>query len=223
MKKIIYILLITLIITACENKNAITETPINTTSNEEEITKQPDEEPYKDENPIKVGLYSNKKLIKEYNNLFKDDKDIANFDVYFTNQEQVDSTDTAFNFKKYYEQYDNIEDYKIGFYISFKDQEKTYEKVVLDPDVEYALTPYIYIYLYDDVNQEKGAWYSHITKDTYNQNTIFSSIKLYMAQYSSKITTPITLTVFTYKDETDFDEDGYYRGNSYHTVTINNA
>ena len=38
---------------------------------------------------------------------------------------------------------------------------------------------------------------------------------------SKDIISPITLTVFTYKDDNDFI-DGHYRGNSYHTITIEN-
>ena len=101
-------------------------------------------------------------------------------------------------------------------------KEKEYRKVVLDPDVEFALTPYIYIYLYDDVHQPDGSWYSHITKDDYKEDTVFSSIKLYMAEKSEEITSPITVKVFTYDSEEDFDEEGNYRGISSHTLTINN-
>ena len=42
-----------------------------------------------------------------------------------------------------------------------------------------------------------------------------------MHKKSSDIISPITLTVFTYKDDDDF-KDGYYRGNSFYTVEIEN-
>ena len=60
-----------------------------------------------------------------------------------------------------------------------------------------------------------SAFWSHI------DNTIYSSIKLYLHKDTKTITSPITLTVFTYKDENDFI-DGHYRGNSKYTITINN-
>lgn len=218
MKKYLIILIILLTLSACSTKEEIKN---NVKIVKEEEIKE-EKEIYIDNNPIKVGLYSNGKLITTYKNKFKNDKDIANFDIYFTNEEDVYSNNTKYNFNKYKEQYENIDNYKIGFYIEFEDNEKKYEKIILDPDVEFALSPYIYIYLYDDIHQPDGAWYSHITKDDYNDDTVFSSIKLYMAEYCEKITTPITLTVFTYDDFDDFNEDGYYRGNSYHTVTIIN-
>ena len=65
-------------------------------------------------------------------------------------------------------------------------------------------------------------WYSHITKDDYKDDTIFSSIKLYMADKGTEITSPIILEVFTYDGEEDFDEKGHYRGISNHILRINN-
>ena len=56
----------------------------------------------------------------------------------------------------------------------------------------------------------------------YNENTIFSSIKLFMANNINDITSPITLKVFTYNDEEDFDETGHYRGISSYSITIYN-
>ena len=84
------------------------------------------------------------------------------------------------------------------------------------------MTPYLYNYLYDDIHQEDGVWYSHIEPEDMKENTIFSSIKLYSAQEGSKIKYPINLTVFTYDSNDDFNELGYYRGNSYYTITIIN-
>ena len=37
---------------------------------------------------------------------------------------------------------------------------------------------FIEVYLYDDVHQEKGAFYSHLTKYTTNEDTVISSVKL---------------------------------------------
>ena len=52
-------------------------------------------------------------------------------------------------------------------------------------------------------------------------DTVFSSIKLYLHNKTNEITSPITLTAFTYKDDNDF-LDGHYRGNSKYTITIYN-
>ncbi len=217
MKKIIFVLTVPLLLTGCFDKVEEKEISDN---KEEEVVEEIDS--YIDDNPITVGLYINGKLINEYNTTFRNDMDIASFDVYFTNDEDVGSSNTKNNFKKYYNNYENIDNYKIGFYVTFNANGKKYEKVVLDSDCEFALTPYIYLYLYDDIHQPDNTWYSHVTKEEEKSDTIFSSIKLYLAERYDEIESAITLTVFTYDGEEDFDEQGYYRGKSSHTVIINN-
>ena len=82
------------------------------------------------------------------------------------------------------------------------------------------MTPYLYVYLYDDINQEPNSYYNHLEPEDMKENTIFSSIKLFLAQEGEKITSPITLTVFTYNNEKDFTEDNKYRGSSSYTIEI---
>ena len=216
MKKILLILIIILLLTGCHEEKEATE------PKETETIEIIEEETYEDNNPIIVGLYNNGSLVHDYYSYYKDDYDVANFDVYFTNEEKTGSTNTKNNFNKYYKNYENISNYKIGFNITLKDNEKEFDETILSPDKTYALSPYIFVYLYDDINQVDGAWYSHVTKDTMKDNTIFSSIKLYMSRDSSKVVSPITLTVFTYDDMDDFDETGHYRGDSYYKVNIIN-
>ena len=189
MKKYLLILLCLFIATGCTKKE-------NVNKEKEDIVKEEEKvETYKDDNPIKVGLYKDGKLITSYDTVFKDQQDLASFQVYFTNEETIDEGDTKTTFNKYYNEYQNIDNYKIGYEVSFDANDKHYDKVVKDYDVEFALEPYIYIYLYDDIHQADGAWYSHVTKDDYNDNTLFTSIKLYVAGWNYQITTPITLTV----------------------------
>ena len=216
MKKIFLILMI-FVLCSCNSK---VDEPISVDDKEEEII-VPTVPEYVDDNPITVGLYQDGKLVKDVSAPIVNDLDIGSFDVYFTNLENVGSTNTKANFKKYYNTYENIDKYKIGFYISFNVGDKVMAGNILGPDKMYVVTPYIYNYLYDDVNQADGAWYSHVEKDQVKDNTIYSSIKLYAAEFTEQITSPITLTVFTYDDMDDFDEDGIYRGNSKYTITIN--
>ena len=93
------------------------------------------------------------------------------------------------------------------------------EATITTPDKTFIFNPYIFIYLYDDIHQPDGAWYSHVESMT--DNTLFSSIKLTAIHNLNEITSPVTLTVFTYDTEDDFDEDGNYRGNSKYTININ--
>lgn len=195
-----------------ENKTIVSPTPT--------IEPTPTEIPYIDQNPVKVGLYQNGKLVKDLVTSYGNSVDIASFDVYFTNEENVYSSDTKNNFKKYSANYQDSNKYKIGFFIKFMVGDKEVSGNILGPDNMYLASPYVYNYLYDDVHQPDGAWYSHVESDQVNDETIYSSIKLYAAEDGNKITSPITLMVYTYDSLDDFDSDGFYRGNSKYEITI---
>ena len=229
MKKIILLITIILILTGCNtNKNNNLNNQEISNNNQEQHNNETNTEnkdlnidTYKDENPVKVALYENNKIVKSYNTKISNNKDIAVFDVYYTNDEETTEKNTKSNFLKYYNMYENISNIKTGFYFEFEAENKKIEHLVLDPTSEYALDPYFYIYLYDDINQEPYTYYSHLTKEEMNDSTIISSIKIYSAEAENKITSPITLNVFTYDSLDDITEDNHYRGNSSYTITIN--
>lgn len=175
--------------------------------------------PYIDNNPIKVGIYKDRKLITEYNYKFKNESDIAIFSIFFTNEENVGNGNFKDTWKKYYNQYEDITEYKIGFEVSFEVDGEKKEALVLGPKNLYDLDPYLYPFLYDDIHN--SGYYSHVTTKDVKDDTVYSSIKLYLHHDTSKITSPITLKVFTYKSDDDFT-NGHYRGNSEYTITINN-
>ena len=215
-KKIILLFLISiLILTGCKDNNSEKEI-----INKREFIEVTEDEPtYTDDNPVVVGLYQNGNLIKDITLPFNYESDIAVFDVYYTNEESVGNNSTKYNFNRFYNNYEYPEKYKIGFYISFKVGDELKEATITTPDKTFVFNPYIFIYLYDDIHQPDGAWYSHVESMT--DNTLFSSIKLTAIHNLNEITSPVTLTVFTYDTEDDFDEDGKYRGNSKYTININ--
>ncbi len=219
MKKI-FLLIIILLTVGCSipmtNEEKRIEEAIN---NPPTATPEPTPTPYVDTNPIKVGLYKDKKLVTEYNKKFKNQTDIAIFNVMFTNDEKLPNKNFKTNWKDYYSKYENIDDYKIGFEISLEINGEKQENIMLDPSNQHKLTPYLYAYLYDDIHN--SGYYSHVTMKDVKDNTVYTSIKLYLHKQTNEITSPITLTVFTYKDDNDF-VDGHYRGNSKYTITIYN-
>jgi len=214
MKK--YLLICLLLLTACTK-----EIPKSTFTNEIiEDTQEEVKEVYIDDNPITVGLYQEGELIKDYKTDFKVHNDVGYFEVCFTNDLNLGSSNVKRNFNKYYQNYQDIDNYKIGYYVKFSTEDEEYEKVILDPSVKHLFHPYLYIYLYDDIHQKDGTIYNHVEPEDVKSDTIYSSIKLYTASGASKITSPITLMVFTYDGMEDFDENGYYRGNSKYTIII---
>ena len=217
MKKKILLILIIILLTGCTNK----------LDNKKEIevkAKTPDivepNPPYIDDNPITVGLYQDGHLVKDLYTNFPEKADIAVLEVYFTNDDYTGSSWTKYNFNKYYANYQNIEKYKIGFRMSFTADGEKHDSNLLDPSCMFLFNPHIFIYLYDDVHQADGVFYSHLEPEQVTDETVYSSIKITGIE-SSTIESPITLTVFTYDGPEDFDENGYYRGNSKYTITIN--
>ena len=213
MKKII-ILILTFIVLGCSNAEIDNFT--NTINESLETVLK--EEEYVDTNPIKVGLYQNGKLVHDLNIKYQDRTDIAVFNIFYTNEEKLESTNIKTNWNKYYKEYENIDDYKIGFYVKLEANGEIYENLLLNPKNQHKLHPYLYLYLYDAIHQ-KGR-YSHLTMDDIKDDTIYTTIKLYMHQNSKEVNS-ISLSVFTYKDENDFI-DNKYRGNSIYTININN-
>lgn len=212
MKKILIIISL-LLLTACSNQSS--------SHKNIDLDKQLDISinTYQDNNPITIGLYEDEHLIKDYHVKLTNMKDITVFNIYYTNQDPLENNYIKYNWNKYYKNYENIDKYKIGFIISFEAEGKLYKEQILTPDCEYIFAPYLYIYLYDDINQPNGSWYSHLLPEEVNDKTIFSSIKLFMANKATDISSPITLTVFTY-DEDDFDSSNNYIGKSKYTTTI---
>lgn len=221
MKKIFLFILI-LLVSGCSSKednNVTKDNPVE--ENKEEIV---EEEKYIDDNPIKLGIflsnnnYSNKEVIKDaYYADFISGKDIASFEVFFTDDEVINGTKFKDVWYKYYNNYSDIDNYKIGYNIKFILSDGTnFEGNFLEPDI-YRFSDYFYVYLYDDVHQEDGTIYSHL--ESMNDDTLITSIKLYAVDGIDKVEN-IILSAFTYDSEDDFDNDGNYRGNSRYAIRI---
>ena len=218
MKKILLISL--LFLTGCsftKTEEVKIEEPIK--NDVEETTPE-----YIDDNPIKLGLflnsnnYHNKEVIKDaYYTDFISGKDIGSFEVFLTDNEVIDGNNYKDTWNKYYNMYDDISNYKIGYNIKFMLYDGNhYESNILEPDI-YKFGKYFYIYLYDDVHQEDGAFYSHL--EGMEDNTLLTSIKLYAVSGIDEVES-IILDVFTYDSEEDFDENNNYRGNSLYAIRI---
>lgn len=219
MKKIIIILITLLIVTGCNAKQT------ETTKKETEKTPEEIKEDYIDNNPIKLGLYlytnsyTTRKLLTEYSTDWIEGTDLCSLEIYYTTAESIPGTNQKKLWNTYYSYYQNIDNYRIGYHIEFNTKNNQISKNILSPQDTEEIFDYIQLYLYDDINQEDGAWYSHVTNEQYNKNNILTSIKLTGSSKTNEITSNIILTAFTYDDD-DFDENNNYRGNSKATITI---
>ena len=224
MKKILIITCLLLTLTSCSYKTQ----PINKKDNKKNITSNVKEEikdTYIDNNPITLGIYmytnssTPRYKTNEYKNNWELNVDICSLEIFYTNEDQIPGTNFKNLWNNYYQNYTDINSYKIGYLIEFNTaNEGKIKKYIKSPQDTDSIYKYIQLYLYDDIHQD-GGWYSHITENEYNNDSILTSIKLTGSTYIDEITSDISLTAFTYDDD-DFDENGEYRGISKQTVII---
>ena len=218
LKKIIFIIIALFLITGCNLK----ETKATKKMQKNIEQKKEEKETYHDDNPIKLGLYlytnNNRVLLSEYTTEWTLNKDLCSLEVYYTNEQNLPKYKQKDLWNNYYNNYQNIDNYKIGYNIVFSTQNKEINKNILSPKDTNEVYDYIQIYLYDDINQT-SSWYDHINEEEFNTKTILSSIKLTGSTKTNEIISNITLTAFTY-DDNDFDNNNNYRGISKFTTTI---
>lgn len=218
MKKI-FLILCLLFVSGCAltgNEKVVQEEKKEEQNIQEEVK-------YVDDNKIKLGIfpasnnYNNKSVITDtYYTDFISGVDIGSFEVFLTDEKVVNGTSFKDVWNTYYNKYENIESYKIGYNIKFILKDGTiYEGNFLTPNI-FKFSEFFYVYLYDDINQPDGAFYSHL--EEVNDNTMITSIKIYAVSGIDKVENFI-LTAFTYDDD-DFDENGNYRGNSINGIRI---
>ncbi|MBQ9072109.1 MAG: hypothetical protein IJY25_03020 [Bacilli bacterium] len=213
MKKKIFIIMILLLLTGCSQQDNIDNNISEQIEKVEEVKNE-----YVDDNPITIGIYEKDiNLVKEIELIKESGREII-LSFYYTNKENLENNKQKENWYKYFSEYNNIDDYKIGFNFSFYVGETKIEKTILKPET-FAFGPYFYIYIYDDINQPENTFYSHLEETDINENTIFSSIKIFLVE-PSNITSPIKFTVFTYDGMDDFDENNNYRGNSKYEINV---
>ena len=222
MKKILLIVVILLV--GCASKEELNSNE-NVIENNNDVKEEIIEDEYIDNNPIKLGLYlytggyNNKEKLSTYETTFVSGSDIGSFEVFFTDEEIISGTSFKALFSSYYDKYENIDNYKIGYNIEFTLEDGTVNNFnLLEPNT-YLYGDYFYTYLYDDIHVNDGEFYSHL--ESINDDTLITSIKIYAVDKIDEVT-KIKLTVFTYDNDDDFDENGNYRGISKYSIDIIN-
>ena len=218
MKKIFYLIILsilTLTILGCEQNNVLED--------EDEIKLKPALK-LKKEIRIPIGLYkyygknSPRKLIKTYKEKWQYHQDISSFEVYYTKEDEISGIKQQDLFTEYKNNYQNIDNYKIGYQIIFSTKDENFKETILRPRDTERIFPYLEIYLYDDYHHLNG-WYSDTTEDDYDDNTILTSIKLTAGKKIDLITSNITVKAFLYLDS-EINAHYEYHGFNYYSLTV---
>lgn len=215
-KKIIILFIIIVLCCGCIN-----------TKKEEKKKKKVDVEyieHYKDLNNTPISFYSSNDsgLVKltKINKKLVSMEDIGIFQVYPSDEETI-SLNGGFgnSFYDEWNKYNTNNNLKIGFNIKFSTDTEDISYNIFNPSNCMEKWEYLLNYLYDDYANRGKSFYSHIEENEYNENTLFTSIKLQSNDRALSIKNKILLTVFTYDTDDDF-KDNEYRGNSSSTLTI---
>ena len=217
MKKIIILFILTLFIIGCNSKNKEVK------KTKKETRKQKIVDTYKDLNNTKIGIYQEKQnkieLVTEYKTNIESGIDIGVFQIYPSNDKEV-ILENGFG-NSFYNKWvsnNNYKNLKIGFNLKYTlDDNTQINHTILNPSTTIT-NKYIFTYLYDDYKNRNLGFYSHIEDKDYDEDSLFTSIKLY-ADDVKKLNSKIIFTVFTYDTEDDF-ENSNYRGNSSYQITI---
>ena len=217
MKKILVVIMIILLI-GCTNNKEIDNDVEDSSAIKEEKNLDTEEEAIKDNNPIKLALYVDRKRVGSYNSTFPLYKDIVSLECYYTNDDSVISGNFTDVFNSYYNNYQDIDKYKIGYRIKFDIPGETVIRYIYRPSDVLDYFNYIQTYLYDDIHQD-SSWYSHVEDKNYNDNTLLTSIKLTGSTDIDKVSSDIEIMVFSYTKD-DININNEYVGKNYYTVLI---
>ena len=217
MKKLIVIGIILLTICGCTKKEKIKEEP-----KKQEEKKEIIENIYKDENITPIGVYNLQgntlTKLKTINKTPVIEQDLGVFQIYPSNEDTINLS-KAFG-PSCYDEWSKYQNVKLGINIKFSlsnGQNISYN--IFSPENTFDQWEYLMNYLYDDYNNYGKSFYSHIEKEEFNNNTLITAIKLQSSYSIDQVNSKITLTVFTYDTEDDF-ENNEYRGNSSYSMEI---
>ncbi len=219
-KKYLILLIGILILTGCFKKEIKKE--VESPKKEEIVESTPT---YQDNNNAPISFYKLKgnkleKVSSLTGNFYSMD-DVTLLQIYPSNEETITLNDTFSNsFYNTWNNYNINNNLKIGFSLEIPLKDNTIIRYnILGPNQTMNYWEYFMAYLYDDYANRNKSFYSHIESNDYNENTLFTALKLQCGGLCDNISSPVKLTVYTYDSEDDFKEETY-RGNSQYSIPI---
>ena len=217
MKKILLVLVVLLLFCGCTKKEKVIEK-----AKEEKKEEVIEKDTYKDENKTPIGFYkvqgNTLTKITKVNVTPVVEQDMGVFQIYPSNEDNL-TIDKGFGLA-FYDEWNKYNNIKLGYNIKFSLADgRNISYNIFSPENTFDQWEHLMTYLYDDYNNFGKSFYSHIEKEQFNENTLMTSIKIQSSYSVDQINSKISLTVFTYDSEDDF-ENNEYRGNSSYTMDI---
>jgi len=178
----------------------------------------------------KIGLYihgqdlGTHNLITEYVSNWEKGKDIECFEAFTTNEKTVSGDGFKNAWEPYWNKYSDAASCKIGYCLTFTlNSSEVFTKTIKAPKDTAQYFDYIELYIYDDVHQTQGVWYTHLSESDIKDNTFMTSIKLTAGSKIAEVK-DIKLSTFTYSSDKDFDPvTGMYIGKNSYEITVSRS
>ena len=175
----------------------------------------------------KIGLYihgqdlGTHNLITEYVSNWEKGKDIECFEAFTTTEKSVSGNGFKNTWEPYWNRFADADSCKIGYCLTFTlNSSEVFTKTIKAPTDTAQYFDYIELYIYDDVHQTQGVWYTHLSESDIKDNTFMTSIKLTAGSKISEVK-DIKLSAFTYSSSKDFDPvTGMYIGKNSYEITV---
>lgn len=146
--------------------------------------------------------------------------DIDCFEILASREDRVEGSSFVSIWNTAWDSFEDGADAKIGFHIQFSlTSGEVVSATLLKPSDAAEFYDYLEIYMYDDIHQTPGAWYTHLSDTNMDEETIISSIKLTSGSKIAEVG-DIILTAFVYNGGDCFDTSGNYIGLVSETITI---
>ena len=164
-------------------------------------------------------LSKNFYVITEYENEWIPGKDLGCFGV-IPAIEVDGATSYADYWNRAYGFYPELLSYRIGYQLDYTvittgeagQREESHTMTICSPkDTVGDFNQLLEIYLYDDVHQIPGQFYSHLLQEDIDGTTLITSIKLTGGASVARLS-KVTLSAFLYAGDADFDAEGNYIG-----------
>lgn len=177
--------------------------------------------------PDTVGIYipaedgtRARKRITEFTAKRTAKKDIDCFEILASREDLVKGSSFAGIWNGAWDSHRQTDGAKIGFIIEFSlSGGKNVHAQILKPSDSADFFDYLEVYLYDDIHQTPGVWYTHLEDADMKEETVISSIKLTSGSRIAEVG-DIYLTAFIYQGQECFDENGDYCGEVLETICI---